>query len=192
MSTKPTVLCDIDGILLDFTSVYLLFVEKTTGRTHREEEIHSFNYQECIVSKGEDLAIWKLIAETPGLVYNLPLYEGAMLFLSRLRERGRVVACTSPAGPRWTAERAEWLLKAAFFDRKDIVVASDKALVHADYLVDDHFDNIVAWENAANGRTPGASLGVLLSRPWNWKHSHHTRAWNYAEVLAFIDECEQR
>lgn len=189
MNTRPTILLDIDGVLLNFTRVYLDLVEATTGRTHREEEIHSFDYRESIVSKDEDEAIWRRIAGTPGLVMGLPEYEGAMAFLAALRLRGRVVACTSPASALWTAERAQWLLDVAGFNKRDIVICSDKALVRGDYLIDDHYTNIQEWE-AADLSSGSGSLGILFTRPWNWKFNHHTRAWNYPEVLKFIDECE--
>jgi 5'(3')-deoxyribonucleotidase len=189
MAQEPTILCDVDGILLDFTSTYLQLVEEMFGRKHHESELHSFNYHESIVSKSEDRAIWARIEKTPGLVLNsIPLYEGSMKFLSQLRDIGRVVACTSPASALWTAERATWLREKAHFDRKDIVIASDKSLVVGNYLVDDHFDNVHAW-SAAKSRAADDGLGILLSRPWNIKHSMDyvgVRAHDYSEVLRAI------
>jgi 5'(3')-deoxyribonucleotidase len=190
VTAKPIILCDIDGIIVNFTAAYLELVERTTGRVHREHEIHSFNFHESIVSKGEDLAIWKHIASTPGFVHALPLYKDALDFLEVLRSLGRVVACTSPASPLWTAERAQWLREVARFDRRDIVVTNDKSLIYGDYLIDDHYDNIQAWEGAPQNSRDG--VGLLFRRPWNFKHEHHTTAYVYQDVLDLIDESEAR
>lgn len=183
---KPIILCDIDGVLLNFTRVYLEHVLSTTGRVHHESEIHSFTYSDSIVSKEEDAAIWKIITSTPGLVLDLPEYDGAMDFLRKLRKLGRVVACTSPAGPLWTAERAQWLLERGGFCKRDMVICSDKSLVHGDYLIDDHFVNTYEWDAFDEDRT-----SILFTRPWNRKHPHHCRVHNYAETLELIEGFER-
>lgn len=186
MSKRPIILCDVDGILVDFTKSYLSLLHADTGRLHAEHEIHSFDYAESIASKEEDARIWKQIAAKTGFVYNLPVYDGALDFLVQLRDLGRVVACTSPAGAVWTAERYDWLLQVAGFDKNDIVVTRAKGLVHGDFLIDDAHHNILDWEASALG---DERLGVLFDRPWNAKYSHHTRAGDYAEVLRTLSDC---
>lgn len=179
--SKPTILCDIDGVLTNFTSTYLDLLYAFTGRRHPQSAVTSFNFTECVSSKYEDAAIWRHIAATPGLVRDLPLYDGALDFLAELRKAGRVVACTSPAGPLWTAERSQWLLEVAGFHKRDIVIASDKALVCGDFLIDDAVHNITEWEAAYVG-----DGGIVMGRPWN-AHWTGERCHDYEDVLDFFD-----
>lgn len=182
--TKPIILCDVDGILVDFTVAYLRLLKLHTGRLHTEAEIHSFNYEECIASKAEDEYVWKWIGKTKNFVYNLPTYPGWRTFLANLRLRGRVVACTSPASGRWTAERYQWLIDRAGFCKNDIVITRCKELVHGDFLIDDAHHNVEAWESFDSS---GSRVGILFNRPWNAKCSHHTRAATYEEILKHLE-----
>lgn len=180
---KPTILVDVDGILVDFASTYLELLFCHTGRRHHQDEIHSFDFHLSVSSKEEDAAIWKHVTSTPGLVSAIPVYDGAMVFLDELRKLGRVVACTSPAGPLWTAERAQWLLQVAGFHKRDVVIASDKSLVRGDYLIDDATHNIEGW--VAENRH---GLGILFDRPWNRSAGcvNYTKAQHYAHVLEIL------
>lgn len=176
MNKEPVILCDVDGVLVDFTETYLRLNAELNKRYHVEADITSFNFAECITTPEQDKKIWRHIERSPGMVYNLPLYDGARDFLAALRECGRVVACTSPANPLWTAERAQFLMDKCGFHKKDIVIASDKALVVGDYLIDDAVHNLDSWQH-------WGSLGILMTRPWNLSDDKHYRVKTYEDVL---------
>lgn len=181
--TQHVILLDIDGVLVDFTSAYLDVLAAQTGRHHTADDVTCFDYGSCVATPAEDAAVWRHIGLTPGFVYGLPFYDGALDFLAELREHGRVVACTSPTGAQWAAERYQWLLDAAGFDKRDIVIARDKSLVHGDFLIDDAAHNVAEWEAVNEDR-----FGVLFDRPWNRSVDHHTRCRDYESVLDVVAE----
>lgn len=175
------ILLDIDGVIVDFTSAYLDVLATQTGRRHSADDVTCFDYGRCVATPAEDAAVWRHVGATPGFVYDLPLYDGALDFLAELREHGRVVACTSPASAQWAAERYQLLIDVAGFDKRDIVIARSKELVHGDFLIDDAAHNIEEWEAANEDR-----FGILFDRPWNRHRDHHTRASGYAGVLRHV------
>jgi 5'(3')-deoxyribonucleotidase len=185
---KPFILCDVDGILVDFIDSYLVLHEELNGIKKTEADVTSFYFHECVATREQDAAIWRHIQRSPGFVYNLPVYDGAMDFLAELRQLGRVVACTSPANPLWTAERAQWLLDKAGFAKKDIVVASDKALVVGNFLIDDAVHNLDAWYESMCVNSQTYPKPILFDRPWNRSNTNLRRAKNYAQVLEIAKE----
>ncbi len=182
---RPVILCDVDGILVDFAESYLRLLREMFGVHKTEADITSFHFEQCVSTPEQDRAIWQDIARNPGFVYNLPVYDGAMGFLAELRQLGRVVACTSPANPLWTAERAQWLLDKGGFEKRDIVVASDKSLVMGDVLIDDAIHNLEGWRMGPGGIR---GYGLLMNRPWNSQCSGAiwARAFDYGQLLNYV------
>jgi 5'(3')-deoxyribonucleotidase len=175
------ILLDIDGVICRFAQTYLECLVVLTGRIHSEDEVTTWDFSKSVASPEEDAQVWHLI-ERPDVVSRLEEYPGAMVFLEALRTRGQVVAVTSPANtPRWCYERAQWLRDRRFTSRQ-IVFASDKALVRGDVLIDDHPDNVQAFVDAGG-------VGILLDRPWNRNAEGQNafRAVDYAEVLYLVD-----
>lgn len=172
-----TILLDIDGVLVDFLHPFFDVIHEVTGRRHFPEEMTTWAVEESLASKDEVAAAWRLINARPGWVRALPLFPGAREFLRALRARYRVVACTSPASPRWAAERAERLLTLGFGWR-DIVLTRDKSHVCGAALIDDSPANLDGWWKAQPGRT------ILLSQPWNRTAAPvHTRVEGYEAAL---------
>jgi 5'(3')-deoxyribonucleotidase len=172
-----TILVDVDGVLADFTPTYLHELEKATGRHYIEADVTDFDFRKCVCTAEEDAAVWRTLSETPGIVYNLPTYPGAFQFLKELRELGRVVACTKPAGPRWAGERYHWLLDCGFAPA-DIVLCGDKNLVKGDVLIDDCIQNLDEWEHGP---------GILVERPWNMLvDSGYVLHGSYAQILQTV------
>ncbi len=173
-----TIGLDIDGVCCDFAETYLRLLRELHGVVRREEDITNFDFSKCVATPQQDKAIWDYIERSPGLVYNLPLYDGAKGFLAELRQLGRVVACTAPASPRWAAERWQWLEDKAGFKSNDIVLTHSKNFCAFDFLVDDAEHNLRSW---------GHGSKVLFARPWNRVDSEDSyRAHDYADVLDFI------
>ncbi len=187
---RETILTDVDGILVDFSNEYLRLLELLYGVRKTEADITDFDFRKCVSTTYQDVGIWDYISRHSGFVYNLPTYVGAMGFLAELRALGRVVACTTPAGPYWTAERSQWLLREAGFDKKDIVVAGDKSIIHGDYLIDDAEHNCKAWSNGAGK----GGFALLMDRPWNESanpSSYWKRCEDYQDIIDTIKELRE-
>lgn len=184
---QDVILCDIDGVICDFANEYLHLLKMQHGIRKVEADITTFHFEQCVSTPEQNASIWRYIERSGGFVYDLPMYNGALEFLSSLRQRGRVVACTSPANPTWTAERTKALQDHFGFSKRDIVVASDKSLIIGDFLIDDAVHNCQEWQN-------GAGMGgfaLLFDRPWNASapaDTHWQRVLDYEHALETLDE----
>ena len=99
--------------------------------------------------------------------------RGARDLIRDLRESGHdVIAVTSPYhSSTWLEERRAWLLSE--FAGKDILFVSGvrKALVRADFLIEDHPGNAAAW-----CRMNPRGRAALVDRPWNGPDA---KEWEY-------------
>ena len=153
------ILLDVDGVLADFAGAFLKILNRQTGRKHRESDVTSFAFGECVCPEPlEEAAVWDEVAATPALVGNLDEYPGAMAALESLRAKHEVLAVTTPnyGCPRWMWERRNWLVQRGFSDH-EIVFCHDKSLIKGDILIDDHPAHVAKYGDG----------GRLVKRPWN-------------------------
>lgn len=167
--SKPTVLFDADGFLLDFLTPALAVVEqviyKATGV--------------MVIIKPEDLLTWDLFDtigreyeracyaeyEKPGFCASFKPYPGAVEGVREAQKIADVVIVTSPLNsPTWDHERKQSLYEHFGIQRKDVIFASRKTLVQGRILVDDNPKHVMEWA-AAHFDTRGQ--GVLWGMPYN-------------------------
>lgn len=165
---SKVVLFDCDGVLCDFSSVYLGSLWAVTGRAHTCEEVTHWNFSECVCTPEEDAKVWARLGRMPGTVANLRPYLGMTEVAARVRATARVVAVTAPTYSiaYWTNERLAWLKKFGFSEA-DVIFTKDKSLVRGDVLVEDNLRYLESW-CAANPW----STGILVDRPWNRSSKH--------------------
>lgn len=185
MRNPRTILLDCDGVMADFTTAYLRFLEQVSGRDVDRASITNWNYHECIASEEEDSQVWDLFETYPEAIAELGWEPGAEEGLIRLRGYkktfGLRVCCLTAPRPEWTNERFWWLQQVAGFSRGDIVIAVDKALVRGAVLVDDRTKNLEEWLDA-NPK----GVGILYDQPWNRADalpSRCRRAFGWREVV---------
>lgn len=160
--TNPLILVDADGVLLDFLAVYLDLHSHLNERSCERSEVTNFDFTKCIASPVEDERIWRHFDATRGLVENIPVMDGALEGLDRLRAIGRVVCVASPhTGPFWSGERFKALLRLGF-SKRDVVLASDKTLIPGDMLIDDRFETVMEWS-----RAHPKGVGVVFDATYN-------------------------
>lgn len=160
----PRIWFDVDGVLAQFTHLYLDLLYEVTGRVHTPEDITCWDFHKCVSNPAEDSEVWARIARTPGLVAGMAQYPGMVPVVDTLRADGHTVrALTSPAWAcdRWIPERIQWL-NARGFTSKTIVFCSDKSAIAGDILVEDSIENVRGWCAEHRG-----GLGLLVNRPWN-------------------------
>jgi 5'(3')-deoxyribonucleotidase len=172
---------DCDGVLSDFVGLYLSILNAHTGRAHVHSDVTSWFMRECVASKAEDDFVWRHIDATPGLVGSMGLVDGAREALDTLRTLGTVRCLTAPHfGPTWMPERAQWLLRLGF-TRKQVVFATDKALVPGDVLIDDKMDHCEEWQ-AAHPR----GLAILFDTARNHGPTTVARAHGWDAALELV------
>lgn len=179
MTHRPRrVLCDVDGVLCNFTAGALAAIERVTGEAPPPDLLDEWDTFRYLTNSQKD-AVWNLM-EDPGWCYGLEVLPGAVLGIRQLRRAGvEVYFVTAPwHGRNWVYERDEWLRNYFDADRKHIVHTDAKFLVTGDVFVDDKYEHVVNWkEHHPNG------LPILWNAPYNKSQSFERRGNSWELVL---------
>lgn len=176
--SKPTVLFDADGFLLDFLTPALAVANKIVGRMAidsaalpvpqdwRPYTINDFKTWDIFDTIGrEHERACYLEYEKPGFCAAFEPYPGAVEGVREAKKIADVVIVTSPMmTPTWCHERKQSLYKHFGITSKDVIFANRKALVQGRILVDDNPKHVMEWA-AAHFDTRGQ--GVLWDMPYN-------------------------
>ncbi len=175
------ILLDCDGVLADFPSAALRYINGRAGREYLLGDIeeHDILKALCLTHWQDDFDRW--CSETD-VCREIEPYDGARAFVDALREIGELVIVTSPYGavPAWQHSRLWWLKKHFAIEKRDVVFCKRKDLVRGSVLIDDKIENVEAFDALA-GQT-----GLLFSRPWNASAAHHTRVDSYRGALKVV------
>lgn len=162
------ILLDVDGVLVESNQTNIQRVNEHFGTNYCFEDIETFEYD--FMTEAQRQFIYDECWHDPSL------YDGAELTpeqtdtLEGLRRVARVIACSSPLVGH--IESKYRFLK-LYFDRADIVLASDKNLIGGDILVDDGLHNLEVF--------PGHV--IVYDRPWNRSPGRDLpRAHNFEEI----------
>ena len=154
---------DIDGVTAETDEVWLARYNKDYNDDFTVEEwtdwdIHKLIKPEC------GMKIYDYL--TPDLYDDVLPVKGAQEGIEKLKKIYRVIFLTTFDG--LGNAKYEWLKKYGFLNRKeDFVIAADKSLTLAKYLIDDKPEYVISFSQGI-GRS-----GILFDRPWNrhieWK-----------------------
>lgn len=173
MSKEPIILVDMDGVLVDVNPLLLGFVNERHGTSYTKDDLVAFGYDEYM--EPEEVETIYERWHDADLYDGMPPIEGARGGVEELREIGRVVACSSPMVGH-ASSKLRWLRDFGF-DRKDIVLATDKRLVGGDVLVDDGLHNLADF--------PGRCQ-VTFDQPWNQHYTVGTRVFSWPQVAPLV------
>lgn len=158
--SKPRLMLDADGVLVDFTTPALEFLAQI-GKPKRYEDVHQWDVFEGD-QEWED-AFKESFASKPGYCYNLKPLPGAIEFVRAAREKYDVAIVTTPYDvPHWYDERKDWLVDVLGISRSAITFTHHKQYVDGDVFVDDKVENVLKWHE----RWP-EHLAVVMDQPWN-------------------------
>lgn len=149
-----TIAVDMDDTVLDFVPTWLDIYNKITGERILARDIKSWAISSYV--KQGDLLLDLLNSES---LYETVLpVRGAYEGIENLRSMGNKVVFASA---RFHHGKIESLKKHGFITSDDDwIIAHDKSLIKANYLVDDGIHNFQAFKNAGG-------LSVLFKRSWN-------------------------
>lgn len=163
---KLTILCDMDGILVDLFQYWLDLIEKDHGAEFKTlpEEITRWDLHKCGNLQKLGAAKTYAYLQQPGFFRNAPALPGAIEGLKSLVDAGHeVVIVSSPSGPISAKEKLEWLAEhAPFLPAKNIMLANMKTLVRGDVLIDDHPQTLVDY-----AKTWPGSICIGIEYPYN-------------------------
>jgi 5'(3')-deoxyribonucleotidase len=121
---KPTVLLDVDGILANFTLAAVSLVNEITGKKY----------------KPSDITTWEVFD-------SIPVYEGAVEGVKKLKELADIICVTSPfnGSPTWAHERELWLERHFGADISYVIHTRHKERIHGDIFIDDKYEHVRSW-----------------------------------------------
>ena len=159
---------DIDDVSLALVDSFLSTYNRKFKDNVKKESITDWNIDQFL--KPEANGFSKECFSKPSVFKKAKPIEGALEAIEWMRSQNSRIIYVTANNPQNV--KFEWLIKNGFLeDEKDFVVACDKSLILADYLIDDKFDNVNKFRGT----------GILFSRPWNMKYKYHKRikSWNY-------------
>jgi 5'(3')-deoxyribonucleotidase len=159
---KKRVLVDCDGILADFMTPCIDFINERTGMSHTVDEVRGWNAFECLKYEYLEAQFFDLVTRGGWCSGMIP-YSGAQDGLRRLSLEAEVVIVTSPMQSLpWALERTQWLKRYFNVPHERIVMTRTKRYVSGDFIIDDLAENCADW---LSGNLSGTAL--LWTRPWN-------------------------
>jgi 5'(3')-deoxyribonucleotidase len=155
------VLVDMDGVLYDWSSIYLKLYQELSG----EELPLSFHWEWYFMRQLPNTKAKSAITKSSRLWTDGLPCPGALDGLRALCSTHDTYIATQP-GPRpdiAVPGKVAWLKKVApWFNVERLICIRDKELLLADALIDDRLRNLVSWK-AVNPQ----GIALLMVRPWN-------------------------
>lgn len=167
MSKRYRVMLDVDGVLADYTSRAVAWVNETCGTTYTANDVRGPDILKALNVPKEAIGqFWYDISTTPGWCYELNPYPWARQVVRALESHPNVeelTICTSPiSGKHWAGERLQWLYDHLCIPMNRVVMATHKAkYVQGDILLDDSIKHVTEW-----AALPGRHSFLWLM-PWN-------------------------
>jgi len=161
-SAPPTLLLDMDGVLVDWDRGFLAaWADRSPVDRGR-----SYHMEDCVPPGRRDEALALMRQE--GFFAGLPAMDGALQAVADMQRDGlRLLICTSPL-PRHRsciAEKLQWVaerLGEAWLER--VVVCHDKTTVRGDLLIDDKPPQLLA---GGRGHVAATWQQVVFDAPYN-------------------------
>jgi 5'-nucleotidase len=159
-----TILCDMDGILVDLSRYWLKEIEKEHGVSVTQAQIDRWDMHKCGDLQKLGAGIVYSYLQRPGFFLNAPALPGALESLKVIKDMGHdVVIVSTPSGPISAKEKLEWLAThVPWLKPQDIMLASRKTLVNGDFLIDDHPTTLMEW-----GKLHPNSWALGIRYPYN-------------------------
>jgi 5'(3')-deoxyribonucleotidase len=159
---KPIVLCDVDGVLANFTDPILAHCNVLTGKSHKFEDVKHYSIELLYPELGAHKVFEPVLKQ--GFCLGIRPLPGAVDGIQALREHARVLIVTSPwySSKFWHYERTQWLMSMFNIQPTDIIFTSQKHLVRGDSFIDDQVGHVGQWAKANRFRP-----AFLWAQPYN-------------------------
>ncbi len=165
---KPVLALDGDGVLVDFTTPALAYIN-SRGRRKTLEQVTNWSVFDNDEAFEEEYKC-EVVAQ-PGFCRNMKAYPGAIEFARAAQKEYTVMIVTAPYDvPHWYEGRRDWMVEHLGLSRKNICFLSQKEFFDSDILVDDKVENIEGWARRQDCRRDEGndrSLAILMDQPWN-------------------------
>lgn len=171
---KFVVALDVDDVCLELMENWLKFYNHDFNDFLTSNDITAWDIGKFVKPNARKY-IYRYIEEPEVFLTAHPV-EGALQGVKILKSAGFRVVYVTANNPEKAKET--WLMDNGFMeDRSDFYQAYDKSLIHADFLLDDKYDNVVSFKYG---------VGCLFSRPTNQHYLHHNRVNSWPEFIKLV------
>ena len=155
---KTRMLVDMDGVICDFVSTFMLLYRNGGGIVPEGFTWTHWASMDDLPSQEIRAEVWR----DPNLFWIQKPYEGAIKALKQLNDHYDVRIVTA-VPHRHIAARSDWVAHhAPFINRKNqMIFTSDKSLIRGDIIIDDYLPHVYDWLKI------NKDTGVVIDRPWN-------------------------
>lgn len=169
-------------IALDVDDVLFICLARAVKEAQRRgcdveyEQIIDYYFKNLPAETGELLL---KIMQEPRFYQDQEVLPGAVEMVDELLAAGHEVIIASAVFPKLMGYRSEMLL--SIFPKlnpRNIMLGARKDLLHVDFLLDDHLDNI---------KTSPAKYPVLFTQPWNKDAQDFLRVSSYREFIQLVE-----
>ena len=156
-------LLDVDGIIGNFTKLYLDCLLEGTGIKKMEDDVDQWDIATALeITPEQDAMAWNILS-LPHRAFNIEPYPYAVDAVKVFATLFDVYFVTSPTdSPTWVYDRNQWLRQYFGNLGKKVVHTTQKHICGGDYFVDDKPGAAAEWqEHNQNG------VGIIWDRLYN-------------------------
>lgn len=186
-SSKKTILCDIDEVINNLIERLLIEYNQKYNDNLKFEDIKEWDIEKSLKPECKDF--FKEFG-TDEILSSLELQPKAKETIEYLMEKYNFYFVTS-THPNHIKVRDEWLKKKIpQYNSNQLIVCSNKKLIHGDYIIDDYLNNFVI----EHSEDSPVKYNIVFDKPWNRELQEDNvktfRVQNWEEIKKIIDRLE--
>lgn len=175
MNKKLIIALDVDDVVLDLVPNWVRIYNRDFNNSVRVEDINNWDIGQIV--RPEDREAMYSYADGIEIFDTAPPVVDALEGVNLIKSLGHRVIYVTANNPFGC--KLPWLIKHKFLEGiDDLVSAHDKSLVLADYLIDDKYENVIAFKGKS----------YLFNQPWNKEYAYYSRVLNWRNIISKIKE----
>lgn len=187
----PTVLCDVDGVIANFTQLYVS-AAKAAGvlpeNFSSDWQPETWQISKSLGLTRNGIAATHRVLDSPAAASMVNAYPGAVQGVKKLAGASNLYFVTSPVdtNPTWCFDRRNWLIKLFGHELGEkVIFTGHKHMVRGDILIDDKIDNLEGWQKAWP-----KGIALCWSQKYNQKW-HGARASDWDQAMRYLQHSKR-
>ena len=169
-----TIAVDVDDVVLDLMPKWLEHYNLDFNDNLKPKQITDWDITKFVKPEAKD--------KIYNYIHNKEVFEeskqvtsawAGLSYIRLMKHRVIFVTANNPQNVKYN-----WLFENGLINRtEDFVVAKDKSLIFADYMIDDSYDNVKSF---------CGERAWLMNKPWNMKYDWNYRVNNWSEIITHL------
>lgn len=190
---RPTVLLDVDGVICNFTKLYIRAAKRAGVLTNSFDE----NWHPSTWDIGDALeltadgraAVHKSLCKEGAATYGIEAYEGAIDGVKAVMAIADVYFPTASfeMSPTWEHDRRIWFYEHISREAsRRLIFTQHKHLICGDVFVDDKVENLTSWKSRWSGGD-----AIIWPHPYNEERPAGIARWGGHDWNALVTWLEE-